>query len=480
MLSSVRNVQPDLDRSSALDLAAAIRRGEVSPTEVMEATLAAVRERNPSLNAMVWIDEDDARSRAAAATERIATDGPDDLPPFFGVPIPVKDLTAVRGWPCTFGSPGADDTPAEQTGLVVQRLERAGFVLCGRTNTPEFGTVTATENDRYGITRNPWDLHRTPGGSSGGASAAVAGGMFTIAHASDGGGSIRIPATTTGLVGLKAARGRIPSEVVEWEGAATQGVVSRTVADTAAVLDAIAVPDPLAWWNAPPPGRPFVDEVGADPGRLRIAVAVTSPLGIDVDPECAAAVQRTVDALADAGHEIVDHDFDAHAEAFIAGFVHVVNAGLADYDVDWDRVQANNQANRGYARKVDSLTYVRAVGDLQRWTRTVNAQWGRDFDLLVTPTMPIQPPPAGQILREITESPGDTSMTVLAMVSFTSMFNMNGLPAISLPVHQAADTGLPIGAQLVAGPWQEAVLLRVAAQVEQLLPWSDRHPTPLA
>ncbi len=476
MLTSVRAVQPDLDTSSALDLAAAIRRREVSPTEVMDATLAAVEARNPALNAVIWIDEDDARARARAATEHIAAEGTDDLPPFFGVPIPIKDLSPVQGWPCTYGSPGASDAPAPETGLVVQRLETAGFLLCGRTNTPEFGTVTATENDRYGITRNPWDLERTSGGSSGGASAAVAGGMFTIAHASDGGGSIRLPATTTGLVGLKAARGRIPSEIVDWEGAATQGVVSRTVADTAAALDAVAVPDPLAWWNAPPPARPFLDEVGADPGRLRIAVAATSPLGIDVDPECVAAVQRTVDALADAGHEVVDHAFDAHADAFIAGFVHVVNAGLADYDVDWDRVQANNQANRGYAQKVDSLTYVRAVGDLQRWTRTVNAQWGRDFDLLVTPTMPIQPYPAGQILREITEAPGDTSMTVLASVSFTSLFNMNGLPAISLPVHQAGDTGLPVGAQLVAGPWQEASLLRVAAQVEQLLPWADRRP----
>ena len=469
-------MQPDLDRSSALDLAAAIRRGEVSPTEVMDATLAAVADRNPALNAVIWLDEDDARSRARTATERIAAEGSDDLPPFFGVPMPIKDLHPVQGWPCTFGSPGASDAPAEESGLVVQRLEDAGFLLCGMSNSPEFGTVTATENDRYGITRNPWDLDRTSGGSSGGASAAVAGGMFAIAHASDGGGSIRIPATCTGLVGLKPARGRVVDTTVAWEGASTQGVVSRTVADTAAALDAIAVFDPLAWWNAPAPERPFLDEVGADPGRLRIASMTTSPLGLDVDPECAAAAQRALDALADAGHEIVDHEFDAHAEAFIAGFVHVVNAGLSDYEVDWEAVQANNRANRGYAQKVDSITYAGAVAALQRWTRQVNAQWGRDFDVLVTPTMPIQPPPAGQILREITEAPGETSMTVLATVSYTSMFNMNGLPAISLPVHQAGDTGLPVGAQLVAGPWQEATLLRVAAQVEQLLPWADRHP----
>ena len=344
-------------------------------------------------------------------------------------------------------------TRSPESGLVVQRLEDAGFLLCGMTNSPEFGTVTATENDRYGITRNPWDLERTSGGSSGGASAAVAGGMFTIAHASDGGGSIRIPATCTGLVGLKAARGRINDRTVAWEGASTQGVVSRTVADTAAALDAIAVPDPLAWWNAPPPERPFLEEVGVGPGppphrrrhRLAPRRRRSTP---SAPPPCSAPSTRSPTPATRSSTTA----FDAHAEAFIAGFVHVVNAGLSDYDVDWDLVQANNQANRGYAQKVDSLTYVRAVADLQRWTRSVNAQWGRDFDVLVTPTMPIQPAPAGQILREITESPGDTSMTVLASVSFTSMFNMNGLPAISLPVHQAADTGLPIGAQLVAGP----------------------------
>jgi amidase len=207
-------VQPDLDQLSALDLAGAIRRREASPTEVMEATLSAIDARNPALNAVIWIDEDDARGRAKAATDRIAAEGTEELPPFFGVPVPIKDLHPVQGWPCTFGSPGAGDGPAEESGLVARRLEDAGFLLCGMSNSPEFGTVTATENDRYGITRNPWDLERTPGGSSGGAAAAVAGGMFTIAHASDGGGSIRIPATCTGLVGLKAARGRVVDTTV--------------------------------------------------------------------------------------------------------------------------------------------------------------------------------------------------------------------------------------------------------------------------
>ena len=459
---------------SALDLAAAIRRKELSATEALEASLAAIAARNPTLNAVIWLDEDDARRRAAEADARIASDGTDDLPPFFGVPIPIKDLDHVAGWPATYGSPGASDHPVAESGLVVQRLEAAGFVLCGRTNSPEFGTVTATENDRYGITRNPWDTDRTPGGSSGGASAAVAGGLFTIAHASDGGGSIRIPASCTGLVGLKPGRGRVVDATVSWEGASTQGVVSRTVADTAAALDAMAVPDRLAWWNAPAPERPFTTEVGTDPSRLRIVAVTDAPMGLPVDPECAAAVTRTVEALAGAGHDIVEVTFDPHVEDFIANFVHVVNAGLADYEVDWDAVQPHNRANRGYAEKVDSLRYTAAVAALQRWTRAVNAQWGEAFDVLVTPTMAIQPAPAGQILGEITADPEGTSPTVLQSVLFTAMFNMNGLPAISLPVHQASDTGLPIGVQLVAGPWEEARLLQVASQVERLLPWADR------
>ena len=461
---------------SALDLAAAIRQKQVSPSEVMDDTLAAIAERNPALNAVIWLDEDDARSRATAATQRLMSARADELGPFHGVPIPIKDLYDVEGWPNTYGSNGASADPVSRTALPVERLAAAGFVLCGRTNSPEFGSVTATENERYGITRNPWNLDHTSGGSSGGASAAVAGGMFTIAHASDGGGSIRIPATCTGLVGLKPARGRVVDRVVGWEGASTQGVVSHTVADTASALDVMSRFDPLVWWNAPPPASPFADEVGRDPGSLRVAWTTAAAMSVETDPECAAAARATVDALAAAGHEIVEVDFDAHIERFVAHFGEVVGAGLALNPVDWDRVQASNRAGYDQAAQVDSLTYAAAIAELQLWSRDVNAQWGRDFDLLVTPTMPIQPAPAGQILDEITTNPTEISLTVLSSVLFTAMFNMNGLPAISLPVHQASDSGLPIGAQVVAGPFQEAQLLRVAAQIEQALPWADRRP----
>lgn len=464
---------------TALDVAAAIRARQVSPTEVLEETLRRIEAVNPSVNAITWHDDADARRRARAADDLVAATPAEDLPPFCGVPIPIKDLTPVAGWPTTYGSAGAPDEPTEESELVVEAFERAGFVLAGRTNTPEFGPITAAENVRYGITRNPWDLERTPGGSSGGASAATASGMVAVAHGNDGGGSIRIPASCCGLVGLKVSRGRVPTMAQAWEGGAVEGVLTHTVADTAAVLDAIAGPDPLGWWNAPAPERAFAQEVGAPVEPLRVALVTDTRIGLPTDPACVAAAEGTVRALEEAGHTIVDVQPDFHVEEFVTHFLTVVNSGLSAYDdrVDWSRVEEHNRLSRLRAAQVDSIAYAKSVAALQRWTRRVNAQWGDAFDVLVTPTLAIEPVPAGQILAEVQADPGSTSATVFHSVIFTSVFNMNGLPAISLPVHQS-DRGLPIGAQLVAGPWQESRLLRLSAQVEQLLPWRDRHPAP--
>ncbi|MGV3758056.1 MAG: amidase [Actinomycetota bacterium] len=466
------------DFPTALELSAAIRSKELSPTEALAETLRRIDERNPAINAVTWRDDEDARRRARAADDLVASSPAEDLPPFCGVPIPIKDLTPVAGWPVTYGSAGASEAPSAESELVVEAFERAGFVLAGRTNTPEFGPITAAENVRYGISRNPWDTDHTPGGSSGGASAATAAGIYPIAHANDGGGSIRIPASCCGLVGLKVGRGRVPALAQAWEGAAVEGVVSHTVADTAAVLDLISGPDPLGWWNAPAPHRPFSEEVGAVVEPLRVAVVTETALGLPTAPACVEAVQRTAAALESAGHQIVDVAPDFHIEEFIGNFITVVNSGLAAYDdmVDWALVEAHNRVSRETAGGIDSITYAKAVAALQRWTRSVNAQWGDRFDVLLTPTMAIEPAPAGQILAEVQADPDGVSPTVLHSVLFTAVFNMNGLPAISLPVHQSG-SGLPIGAQLVAGPWQEAQLLRLSAQVEQLLPWNDRHPT---
>lgn len=236
----------------AVELAAAIRRKEVSPVEVIESYLDRMDELDPGLNAFCHRADDDVRKGASVAADAVVrADSPGDLPPFHGVPLPIKDLLDVAGWPTSHGSAGASRAPAAVSDPVVQRFVDAGFVLLGKTTTSEFGTVPFTESAALGISRNPWDPDRTPGGSSSGASAAVAARMAPIAHAADGGGSIRIPASCTGLVGLKPTRGRVTSATVDSEGFATHGVLTRTVADTAATLDILARHDPAAWWSPP-------------------------------------------------------------------------------------------------------------------------------------------------------------------------------------------------------------------------------------
>jgi amidase len=457
----------DLPSWSALAVAGAIRRREVSPLEVLDACLAAIDARDGELNAFVWRNDDQARVAARAAGDALLR--AEDPPPFFGVPLPIKDLTEVAGWPVTYGSLAAPGGPSAQSALVVEAFQRAGFLLTGRTNTPELGPITAAENVRYGITRNPWDPSRTPGGSSGGAAAAVAGGMVPLAHANDGGGSIRIPASCCGLVGLKVSRGRVPSRITSWEGGSVEGVVTRDVADTAAVLDVICGPDRHCWYNAPAPVRPFADEVGADPGWLRIGIVTEAPLGLPVDPACLAAVDAAAATLAALGHEVRPAPLELPDEA-VAAFLNVANSGLADYDgIDWARTEPHIQGARAAAMAVDSLTYVRAVHDLQVFTRELVRRWGRDYDVLLTPTMTIEPPEAGAVLAAAHEAAGDLALPVLQMAVLTSICNITGQPAISMPGF-VAPSGLPIGVQLVGGPWDEAGLLRIAAQLEAATP----------
>src|SRR4051812_2679275 len=282
----------------AIELAAALRARELSAVELLDACLEAVDARNGDVNAVVWRDDEAARAAARHADEALAR-GDDRA--FLGVPIPIKDLTPVAGWPVTYGSRGGPSGVSAVGELTTEAFKRAGFVLCGRTNTPEFGPITVTENLRYGITRNPWDLERTPGGSSGGAAAAVAAGMFPLAPATDGGGSIRIPAACCGLVGLKPSRGRVPRRAQGWLGGVVEGAVTHTVADTAAVLDVLSGPDRNAWYNAPAPDRPFLEEAGRDCAPLRIGLMDHGPSGMPVDPACVEAARRAAAALEEEG-----------------------------------------------------------------------------------------------------------------------------------------------------------------------------------
>jgi amidase len=463
--------------SPAVELAAALRARELSSAELLEACIAAIDARNPQLNAVIWRNDEDARVSAAEADRRLAAG---EAAPFLGVPLPIKDLTPVAGWPVSYGSRGGPPGVSEQSELVVDALARAGFVLCGRTNTPEFGVITAAENSRYGISRNPWDTSRTPGGSSGGAAAAVAGGMFPIAHANDGGGSIRIPASYCGLVGFKPSRGRVPRLAQSWLGAVVEGVVARTVADSAAVLDAIADFDPLAWYNAPAPTRPFAQEVvGAPPAPLRIGLMAQAPLGIPTAESCSAAARATAAALEELGHSVEEVDVPTISEEMVPSFIALTQGGLADYEgVDWSAVEPHIAHQRQASGDLGAYDYVLAARTLELLSRREVACWGRDFDVLLTPTSAILPPLAGSILEAQHAAPDQPVFDVVASVSFTAFGNVTGLPAVSLPLHWN-DDGLPVGIQLTAGPWQDGPLFALAAQLEQARPWAERRP-PLA
>ena len=446
-----------------------------SAVELLDACLAAVDERNPQLNAVIWRNDDDARAAAVEADRRLGA-GEDSQAPFLGVPLPIKDLTPVAGWPVSYGSRGGPAGVSETSELVVDALARAGFVLCGRTNTPEFGVITVAENSRYGISRNPWDEGRSPGGSSGGAAAAVAGGMFPIAHANDGGGSIRIPASYCGLVGFKPSRGRVPRLAQSWLGAVVEGVVARTVADSANVLDAIAGPDPLAWYNAPAPTRPFAQEAGIPPGSLRIGLMAQAPLGIPTDPACVAGARSAAALLAELGHSVEEVEVPTISEEMVPPFIALTQGGLADYDdVDWSKVEPHIVHQRAQSSETGAYDYVLAAKTLELLSRRELARWGRDFDVLLTPTSAILPPHAGAILEAQHAAPDQPVLDVVASVSFTAFGNVSGLPAVSLPLHWSED-GLPVGVQLVAGPWQDAGLIALAAQLEQARPWAERRP----
>jgi amidase len=459
--------------SSALELAAALRAKELSAVELLDACLAAVDARDGQLNAITWRNDDDARVAAADADRRLAQG---DHAPFLGLPMPIKDLTPVQGWPVTYGSHGAPEGPSAESELVVDALVAAGFYLCARTNTPAFGVITAAENLRHGISRNPWDTNRTPGGSSGGAAGAVAGGMFPIAHANDGGGSIRIPASYCGLVGLKPSRGRVPRLAQSWLGAVVEGVVARTVADSAAVLDAISGPDPLAWYNAPAPTRPFTQELAAAPGTLRIGLMAQAPLGMPTAPECTAAARAAAAALEELGHSVEEVEVPTISEEMIPPFIALTQGGLADYEgVDWSAVEPHIAHQRELASETGAYDYVLAARTLELLSRREVARWGRDFDVLLTPTSAILPPVAGATMEAQHAAPDQPVMDVVLSVAFTAFGNVTGLPAVSLPLHWT-DDGVPVGVQLTAGPWQEARLISLSSQIEQAQPWAERMP----
>jgi amidase len=468
--------------TSATELAAAIRRKEVSPVEVADCYLDRMSELDGRLNAFCFRADDEVRQAASAATDAVmAAASPEDLPPFHGVPLPIKDLYDVAGWPTTYGSTGADRAPQKASDPVVRRFEDAGFLLLGKTTTSELGAISFTESEAFGITRNPWDTDRSPGGSSGGSAVAVAAGMAPIAHAADGGGSIRVPASCTGLVGLKPTRGRVTAATIEGEGLGTSGVITRTVADAAAGLDMLARHDPAAWWSPPSPSTSFSSAMtAAPPAGLRVGYLRDAPIaGLTVDPACVTAVDTALRALEAAGHHVVDTPLDLPpADEIVGAFTSLWNVAAAGAPLaDPDRVEPHNRVLRQAARAVDSWAFAESVKATQRLSRRIVESLLGGFDLLVTPTMACLPPPVGAWRAGTDDNPLMALLNCYPLAVFTSLFNVTGLPAISLPLHQDGPTGLPVGVQVVAAPWREDLLLQVSRALEQSNPWSDRHPS---
>jgi amidase len=464
----------------AVDQAALVASGEVSPTELLDAAIERIERIDPALNAVTirWFDH---------ARETAAGDLPDG--PFRGVPFLLKDLFAeYAGQPISNGNVALKEARviADADTTLVSRHRAAGLVIAGRTNSPELGSVPTTEPIAWGPTRNPWDTSRTPGGSSGGAAAAVASGMVPFAHASDGGGSIRIPASCCGLVGLKPSQGRITLGPVRDEsGLSVQHCVSRTVRDSAALLDATLGPGVGDTVIAPATAGPYIEELGMDPGRLRVGLLDHHPQGGPVDAECTEAARNVAALLESLGH-IVEPAWPMALEDSSSGAVFgalwSANMGVSRRRFEEqlgrplrdDEMEPMNRVQAEYAAHFSSVDYALALSAVAQFRRAVQSWWYDGWDLLLTPTLAALPLKLGTLAND-PENPMAVMKRAGQFVAFTPPFNMSGQPAISLPLEWTAE-GLPVGVQLVAAYGREDVLIRIASQLEQAKPWAGRMP----
>jgi amidase len=460
----------DLMLKPVTELASLVRGGEILAREVVSAALRRIDDLDGRLNAFVEVDAD----RALAAADAIE---PGDERPFAGVPIAIKANVPVEGLCMNFGSRFLAGHKPDHNAYLVRRLREAGFVVVGVTNLPEFGLLPTTEPRHSGATRNPWDTERTPGGSSGGSAAAVAGGMIPVAHGNDGGGSIRIPAACCGLVGLKPSRGRVSRGPDLGDSfLSCDGVLTRTVAETAHLLDVIGgyeVGD--ATW-APRPSEPYSASVRRDPGRLRVAMTAANPLGVDVDPECVRGMHVAGELLASLGHE-VEHAAPALPggdveDLFIRAFGPAVSLGigygelLAGRPPEDDEIEPLSRAILELSQRMTSVGYLASVAQLQAIARGLVAFFA-EYDLLLTPALAERPPAIGDCTGYGEDPMADLHRSAL-FTPFTALFNVTGQPAISVPLG-FGDDGLPTAAQLVAKPLGEDTLLQVAAQMEAAL-----------
>lgn len=459
----------ELRYASAVDLARLVRSKDVSPVELVDACLERIERLDGTLNSVVTVDADGARAAARAAE---ATAGDPDRPPFHGVPIAIKDLNLTRGMRTTFGSRALTGFVPDMDDEVVARIRAAGFVLVGKTNVPEFGSVPVTESLLHGPCRNPWAVDRTPGGSSGGSAAAVAAGLVPVAQGSDGGGSLRIPASNCGLVGLKPARGRVSHAPLfgdQLAGLSTAGPITRHVVDAGALLDVMGGYAPGDPYWAPPPARPFAEEAATDPTVLRVGLVTSSDL-VEFDAEVVAATEAAAGLLAELGHTVEPFTLPLD-EGLVAQFKTVWAAGIASLPIDPATLEPFNAGlyERGCAISAPQL--LQAITGLQYATRAVVSA-SLDLDVVLSPTLAEPPLRIGALEGLDVDAAFERAA---AYVGLTPVANITGQPSISLPLASSAD-GLPLGVMLTGRPADEATLLRLAGQVQRAADWSRRRP----
>jgi amidase len=458
--------------------ASLVRRKEVKPVELVDATIELIERLNPSINAVVTTMFDIARSIANAPLP----DGP-----FKGVPFLLKDLLATySGVPMSSGSAFLRDFVPQSDSTLVTRFKQAGLIVVGKTNTPEFGILPTTEPALFGPCRNPWDVKRTTGGSSGGSAAAVAARIVPMAHANDGGGSIRIPASCCGLFGLKPARARNPlgpSFGDMFSGMVAEHVVTRSVRDSAALLDATSGPDVGAPYFAPPPPGEFAQEIGKDAGRLRIALTASAPSGVPVHPDCVAAVNDAAAACLDLGHEVVEASPNIQGEIFAPAFMTLWAAGCT-WTIDGaaralkrepspEMFEPGTWTLYQIGKRRSASDYLSALQALQSVSRDIG-RFFQEYDVWLTPTLAQPPLPLGHFYSNV-DDPLQGMRRAAEFVPFTPISNVTGQPAMSVPLFWNAD-GLPIGTHFVGRSGDEATLFRLASQLEESRPWQNRRP----
>ncbi len=462
----------------ALGLADLIRRKEISPSELLDAALARAEAAQGRTNCFSALFPDLARKQIA-----------DGLPdgPFRGVPFVLKDLgAALNGAPLTQGSRLYKDYVADYDATLTARYKKAGLVIFGQTTTPEFGGTTTTESLLFGATRNPWNRDRIAGGSSGGAAAAVAAGVIPIAHASDGGGSIRVPAACCGVFGLKPSRGRMPMgpyRTEGWGGFSINHAVARSVRDSAALLDATHGMETGSRYDAPRPERPYLDEVSRDPGKLRIALWRKAANGTMPDADAEAGLKKTVDLLLSLGHDVEEAAPGIDGPALAATLPAMVGAhmtaGLDLYaeqrgrPIERDELEAVTWAMMQNARNTKATDLARNEVTIQL-AAIAYAQFMQRYDVTLSPTIMRKP----EALNVLSLSPPDMGAFARAIASFPAhcaFYNQTGAPAMSVPLHWT-DDGLPLGMMFGAAYGGESVLFRLAGQLEKAAPWFDRRP----